>query len=323
MTTAGTLPIPPNLSPATCGPASQPDAASALTTMSAVRILQVAHTPDPDDAFAWFALAERRLGLKKFQLEITTPHIDLINERCIHEGFYDVAAISSAAYPFMQENYRILSAGASVGRGYGPAFVTSKSTLGGMTASEVIKREIFKDWTIAIPGEHTTAAALIKMFYPAAEYVCRPCDLIPAEVASGQFHAGVLIHEDLMNWSRMGLVKIDCMGDRWARETGLPIPVGLNVIHRRHSLDDAREINQLIRWSMEQALNKNQQATEYAYQFSNDPKSGEVDEYIHRFANEDTLALTEVCLDALRRFWKKTCELGISPEVSGFEVVVD
>ena len=317
------LPIPPNLSPATCGSASQPDAASALFTQSAETILQVAHTPDPDDAFAWFALAERRLGLQKFQLEITTPHIDLINERCIHEGFYDVAAISSAAYPFMLENYRILSAGASVGRGYGPAFVTSKSALGGLAATEAIERGIYKDWTIAIPGEHTTAAALIKMFYPAAEYVCRPCDLIPAEVASGQFHAGVLIHEDLMNWSRMGLVKMDCMGDRWARETGLPIPVGLNVIHRRHSLEDAREINQLIRWSMEQALSKNQQATEYAYQFSNDPKSGDVDEYIHRFANEDTVALADDCLDALRLFWKKTCEMGICPEVSGFGLVTD
>lgn len=232
MTNAGVLPIPPNLNPTSCDSAShpeEPEVSSALTTQSALRILQVAHTPDPDDAFAWFALAEKRLGLQKFQLEITTPHIDLINERCIHEDFYDVAAISLAAYPFMQENYRILSAGASVGRGYGPGFMTSKSALVGMTASEAIEKGIFKNWTIAISGEHTTAAALIK----------------------------------------------------------------------------------------------NQQATEYAYQFSNDPKSEEVDEYIHRFANEDTLELPDDYLDAPRLFWKKTCELGNYPEVSGFAVVTD
>lgn len=288
-----------------------------------IKTLNVAHTPDPDDAFAWYALAENPDVLSGIQLNISTPHIDNINESCIRDAAYDIAAISSAAFPFMQDQFWILSAGASVGRGYGPAFVANQQSLGNKSAEFCINNANYKNWTIAIPGEHTTAAALLKLFYPGATYVTESCDRIPYEVAAGKYNAGVLIHENLMNWEANGLVRIECLGSKWEKVTNLPIPVGLNVVHHRIGESLARRVNTGIRWSMQRALEQTTTATDYAYHFSTSPDSGNVEEYIHRFANADTLSLPDDCIEALNLFWKMTFDAGITPKMNDLQIICD
>lgn len=264
--------------------------------------LDIAFTPDPDDAFAWWAILTGRLQLPGFQFSARPMHIHDINRMCRREEL-PIGATSSAAWPTMHRNYRILSAGASVGRGYGPALVAHEKVA-----------SLKPGMRVGIPGNQTTGAMLLRLFYPGMDTVELPFDEIAAAVLRKELDAGVLIHEELLNWSHAGLHRVACLGAQWKEKTGLPIPVGLVVMHRRFGDACIRQFSALVRESLIVARNCCDEARKWAMQFSREAESGIADQFISMFANEDTLRLDLDCIRALNLLYELAFERGLIQE---------
>lgn len=268
------------------------------------RTLRACHTPDPDDAFAWWAIATGRLALPGTRIEVDARPIQQINEACL-AGELDIAAISSAAYPLLAERYAILDSGASVGRGYGPALATRDlAALGDVRSA-----------TIAVPGDLTTGALLLRLFFPGVRTVAMPFDAIAPALLAGEVQAGVLIHEELLNWEARGLRRLLCLGAEWQRRTGLPIPVGLNVIRRDLGRAAMAAVSRLVRRSMEEADRRPEEAMAHAMRHSREARRGIGARFVRMFANADTLHLDTDCLRALRLLFEMAHGAGLLPRV--------
>ena len=291
-------------------PAASPEITGLRIASQAQHIIRAAFTPDPDDAFAWWAIATDRVRVANCTFQLSPRHIHEINQACIQEEL-DIGAISSAAWPLLYKNYKILSAGASVGRGYGPALVTKSSDQLKLGAGAIV----------AIPGAQTTGALLLRLFFPGVRTVELPFDQIAAAVHRGDADAGVLIHEELLNWRATGLHRLACLGERWMQETGMPIPVGLNVIHRRLGDDLIARISAAIRESMIRANQDCVEARAWAMRYSRQAQAGIADEFIRMFANDDTLQLGDDCLAALRKLYAMAYERGLIPSIPPVETV--
>jgi len=275
------------------------------------QILRVAFTPDPDDAFAWWAIAERKLSIEGVLLQVETRHIQAINEGCIG-GYWDIGAVSSAVWPLIADQYWILSSGASVGRGYGPALAA---------LPEFNLAEIASGALVAVPGELTTGCMLLRLFHPGVKTVALPFDQIARAILNGDVAAGVLIHEELLNWRAAGLVRVECLGERWQRETGLPIPVGLNVIHRRLGTRLAEKISALVCESMHCANQHSDEASAWALKYSRQAEAGIGEHFIRMFANADTLCLGEDCRRALDILYRRALEHGLIRALPAIEII--
>lgn len=263
-------------------------------------VLRAVFTPDPDDAYAWWALATGRLKLGGRKVEYFTAHIQDINVAC-RSGLYDIAAISSAAYPDLNSDYAILSAGASVGRCYGPALAARNLEL------DDLQRKI----TVGIPGEQTTGALLLRLFFPNVKTVAMRFDVVAPAILEGRVDAGVLIHEELLNWRSAGLRRLVCLGEKWFDETGMPIPVGLNIVHRRLGANLIGEISNAVRESMRIADINEIEATIWAMKYSREAEPHIGGRFIKMFANQDTYSLNQECLDALRLLYRKAYNRGL------------
>jgi len=264
--------------------------------------LDIAFTPDPDDAFAWWAILTNRLRMPGFQFNARPMHIHDINRMCRREEL-PIGATSSAAWPTMHRNYRILSAGASVGRGYGPALVTHERL-----------DTLVPGTRVGIPGNQTTGAMLLRLFYPGVDTVELPFDEIAAAVLRKELDAGVLIHEELLNWKHAGLHRVACLGAKWMEKTGLPIPVGLVVMHRRYGDECISQFSALVRESLIVARKFSEEARTWAMQFSREAESGIADQFITMFANDDTLSLDVDCVRALNLLYEMAFERGLITE---------
>lgn len=276
----------------------------------APRTLRAAFTPDPDDAYAWWALATGRVRIGDWHVETSTAHIQDINEACLR-GEYDIGAISSAAYPALSKNYVILSSGASVGRGYGPALATKNLQPADLNHGVVV----------AIPGEMTTGALLLRLFFPNVKTVAMRFDEIAPAIIEGHADAGVLIHEELLNWSAAGLRRLVCLGKKWTEETGLPIPVGLNVVHRRLGSASIGRISAAIRQSMVEADANEREATAWAMKYSREAEPNIGSRFMKMFANTDTLRLDDECLAAMRLLFEMGYKRGLLGCVPTVETV--
>lgn len=268
-----------------------------------VKALAVAHTPDPDDAFAWWAIASGRLRLPDYRFRVDARPIQQINEACLCSGAYEVAAISSAAWPALSRDYAILSSGASVGRHYGPALVTRGCLTIGQLAGK----------TVAIPGEATTGALLLRLFFPDVRTIELPFDRVGEAIARGEVDAGVMIHEELLNYEYQGLTKLACLGKMWCEATDLPIPVGLNVIRRDLGEALMLEVAHLVQESMVLAQMNREEATRWAMGYSIERASGIGEKFLKMFANQDTLLLAPQCRMALRELYRRAFAAGLIP----------
>lgn len=266
--------------------------------------LRVAYTSDPDDAFAWWAIIQGKVNLGDYIVDNYAWHIQKINEFC-EKGFFDVAAVSSAAWPYLEKDYFLLSVGASVGRGYGPVLASAK-----IQNSEDLAGKV-----VAIPGGKTTGGLLLKLFYPEVKTVCLPFDQIAQAILDGGVDAGVLIHEELLNWGHKGLQTVQCLGAKWQEETGLPIPVGVNIVHRRLHEFMARSIASAIRESLIYAKKYQEEAFRWALGYSCQEKPGIASTFIDMFANEDTLGLDSDCIEALRLLYDMSYKKGLIPSL--------
>src|SRR5437879_9606501 len=194
---------------------------SSSSVSTAVREISIAHSPDSDDAFMFYALATNKVRVPGLKFSHTLTDIESLNRKAI-EGFYDVSAISLHAYPYVQDKYALMPCGGSVGEQYGPMVISPR----------MVGLEELKTMKVAVPGTMTTAYLALKLFAPKIETAVVPFDRIIPEVVAGKYEAGLIIHEGQLTYERSGLKRIMDLGKWWHGLTGLPLPLGGNAIRR-------------------------------------------------------------------------------------------
>jgi 1,4-dihydroxy-6-naphthoate synthase len=258
-----------------------------------MREIVIGCTPDPDDAFAWHAIATGRVPPPPgVALEVRFAPIAELNDRTA-AGDLDIAAISSVFYPRISRDYAILRPGASVGRGYGPRLAARTP----MTLRDLDGKRV------GVPGTTSTGTALLRLFAPGATTLPLPFEEIAPGVVAGELDAGVLIHEELMSCGDHRLASVACLGDLWTRRTGLPLPVGLNVVRRGLGPCLCAELARCVRDSILHALSHREEALEWALRFSRARRPGVAERFIDMFANEDTVSLPPDCVSGLERLY--------------------
>src|SRR5262245_65101601 len=255
-------------------------------------LIRLGHSPDADDAFMFWALAEKRIDTRGFEFEHVLQDIQTLNEWAL-EGRLEVTAISLHAYPFVQGRCALLPHGAGLGSGYGPVVVAGRA----MTKDELRGVEI------AIPGTMTTAFLVLRMYIGDFSYRVVPFDEILDEVKSGAAEAGLLIHEGQLTYEAEGLRKVVDLGEWWLLETGLPLPLGVNVVRRdvprRHELSD------VLLASINAGLQHKEEATRYALGFARDLDVDDATTFIDMYVNELTCDYGDEGRKAVEEFLKR------------------
>jgi 1,4-dihydroxy-6-naphthoate synthase len=273
-------------------------------TAPAIRTITVAHSPDSDDAFMFYGLATHKILVPGLRFAHTLSDIQTLNRQAIEgKGTYDVSAISFHAYPYVQDNYVLLSCGGSVGEGYGPMLVSSRA----YSADEV------KKMTIAVPGKLTTAYLALQLFAPGIDTETVPFDRIMAGVREGQYQAGLIIHEGQLTYERSGLYRIVDLGKWWLDVTGLALPLGGNVIRRQLGPELISSVSRALRSSIQHAFEHREEALRYALQFAPDLDAELGDRFVGMYVNERTLDYGADGKEAIRRLLDMGHRAGIIP----------
>ncbi len=273
--------------------------------------IRFAYTPDPDDAFHHYALENKKIAWPDgLNLEFHKGHLDELNDLAIHSQI-DVCAISSISYPKMDRNYIVMASGASVGRGYGPALACRGDR-------ELVDLSGKK---VGIPGSTTTGNFLLHFFYKGFSTVPLPFDEIEDAIASGKVDAGVLIHEELLNYPEKNLRRICCLGGRWYEATGLPFPVGMIVARRSLGMKQLVMIENLLFESMQYALDHPDEAMEFASQFGRGVDSKVRPEFVSKFANQDTLCMPEDVRLGMNELFSRAYEIGFIDHIPAQDIV--
>ena len=262
-------------------------------------LIRLGHSPDPDDAFMFWALAEDRVDTRGFEFEHVLRDIQTLNEWAL-EGRLEVTAISLHAYPFVQERYALLPHGASMGSGYGPIVVSREP----MTEDELRGVEI------AIPGKMTTAFLVLRMVLGDFRYRVVPFDQILDVVKSRKCDAGLLIHEGQLTYESEGLKKVVDLGEWWLLETGLPLPLGANVARRDLGEERLRDLSAVLAESIAAGLANRKEAMQYALQFGRGLDSELGDRFVGMYVNELTLDYGEEGREAVRELLRRGEAIG-------------
>jgi 1,4-dihydroxy-6-naphthoate synthase len=247
-------------------------------TSTKVKQIRVAHSPDSDDAFMFYGLATNKVRVPGLKFEHTLCDIETLNRKAM-EGVYDVTAISFHAYPYIQDKYALMTCGGSVGDGYGPMIVSSRS----LSITEI------KDIKIAVPGTLTTAYLALNLFAPGIQTEVVPFDQIIPQVLAGKFEAGLIIHEGQLTYSKSGLHRVVDLGKWWRDMTGLPLPLGGNAIRRELGAEVIHDVSVALKNSIQYALDHRDEALEYAMQFARDLDTASADKFVGMYVNERTV----------------------------------
>lgn len=276
-----------------------------------MKTLSIGHSPDADDAFMFYGLASGRVKVDGYAVDHVLEDIESLNRRA-RAAELDVTAISAAAYPTVAALYRIMSCGASVGRRYGPIVLAreplSMAQLGGRR--------------VAVPGEHTTAYLLFRLYMTAPfEPVIMDFEAIMGAVASGRVDAGVVIHEGQLTWPESGLHKLADLGDLWMNDTGLPIPLGLDVIRR--GLGDAtmNAVARGLKESIVLARTHEEDAVDYAMRFGRGVDRETCRQFVRMYVNEDTVDMGDDGRRALETLYTRAVALGILKRAPDLDIL--
>ena len=274
-------------------------------------LVRLGHSPDPDDAFMFWGLASGAIDPRGFEFEHVLQDIQTLNEWAL-EGRLEVTAISLHAYPFVQDRYVILPHGASMGSGYGPIVV----------ARGELSVEDLRDVEIAVPGRMTTAYLALELFLGSA-YRHRevPFDEILDEVASGRAEAGLLIHEGQLTYAASGLRKVVDLGEWWLEETGLPLPLGINVARRDLGEDVLRELSDVLAQSISAGLESREEALAYAMRFGRGLDEALADQFVGMYVNERTREYGDEGRRAVEELLRRGEEIGAFTEPVRVEFV--
>jgi 1,4-dihydroxy-6-naphthoate synthase len=272
--------------------------------------IRVAHSPDSDDAFMFYALANDRLNTGNLRFEHELSDIESLNRRAL-KGELEVSAVSIHAYAYLTARYALLASGSSMGDRYGPRLV----------AREAFAREDIKGKKVAIPGEWTTAFLALKLYEPEVEHVVVPFDEIMEYVARGGADVGLLIHEGQLTHESEGFSLIEDLGEWWYSETGLPLPLGGNVVRRDLGEETIREVARLIKASIQYALDHREEALAYALDYARDLPREQADRFVSMYVNEWTVDYGETGRKAVRTLLSQGYEAGIIPHKVEVEFV--
>jgi 1,4-dihydroxy-6-naphthoate synthase len=281
-----------------------------MSTLAASPItaeLRLAHSPDSDDAFMFYALATGKVRLPGIKFTHILSDIETLNQAA-HQETYDITALSFYGYAFVVDKYVLLDCGASFGEGYGPMVVSSHP----------IRKTELAGRTVAVPGTLTTSYLALKLFEPNVEVVTMPFDEILGAVKAKEVEAGLLIHEGQLLFSEMGLHRVVDLGQWWKETTGLPLPLGANAIRRKLGLEIGLQVARVIRESVGYALEHREAALDYAMQFARDMDPMLADKFIGMYVNRWTLDYGEEGRRAVRELLARGAAVGLVP--SSFKV---
>jgi 1,4-dihydroxy-6-naphthoate synthase len=273
-----------------------------MSTITDTKTITVAHSPDSDDAFMFYALATNKLDTGNLNFTHVLKDIQTLNEEAFR-GTYDVTAISFHAYAYISDKYVLLPHGASIGDNYGPILVAKQQ----YTPDDIPKLKI------AVPGKLTSAFLALRLFNSDFEYEVVPFDKIIDVVQNGQCDAGLLIHEGQLFYKTLGLRKVLDLGEWWHERTDLPLPMGGNVIRRELGAETISQVSAALRESIAYSLSHRESALEYAMQFARDMDTRLADRFVGMWVNDLTLDYTERGREAVRRLLAEGFEKGIIP----------
>ena len=279
------------------------------------RTLTLGHSPDPDDAFMFYALAKDLIPTHGYKFQHILQDIQTLNERATR-GELDISAISIHAYAYVSEHYALLPSGASMGDGYGPMLV----------AKHKLSKEQVLPCRIAVPGTMTSAFLALQLWLgkPAREfnYVVVPFDEIFKAVRSGMADVGLIIHEGQLTYKNEGLELCEDLGVWWGRENnGLPLPLGGNVIHKRFEISARKIISDILTASIRFSLEHRGEAVSHALQFARDMGRDLADEFVGMYVNHWTLDYGEKGRASIRLFLGRAHKEGIIPMQPDLEFV--
>jgi 1,4-dihydroxy-6-naphthoate synthase len=263
--------------------------------------VRVGHSPDPDDAFMYWALTTDRVDTRGFRFEQVLADIQTLNHWA-RAARLEVTAISLAAYPFVQEDYALLPHGASIGSGYGPVVV----------ARERLSLDDLGTIEMVVPGAMTTAFLVMRMVLGDFAYRELAFEQIPDEVASGRADAGLLIHEGQLTFSEHGLVQVLDLGEWWLLETGLPLPLGVNVARR--DVERPHDLSAVLRDAIACSLDHRAEALEYALQFGRGIDAAVADRFVSMYVNELTQDYGDEGRSAVAELLSRGQALGAFPD---------
>jgi 1,4-dihydroxy-6-naphthoate synthase len=271
------------------------------------QLLTLGHSPDPDDAFMFYALAKELIPTQGFRFQHILQDIQTLNERATR-GELDITAISIHAYAYVCEQYALLPSGASMGDGYGPMLVAKRK----FSRDEILSRRI------AVPGTMTSAFLALQLWLgkPAKEfdYLVVPFDQIFHAVRAGRADVGLIIHEGQLTYQNEGLVVCEDLGVWWGRENqGLPLPLGGNVIHKRFAPAVRKTISDILTGSIQYSLDHRPEAVQHALQFARDMGRDLADKFVGMYVNHWTLDYGERGRESIRRFLGQAFECGLIP----------
>lgn len=270
--------------------------------------IRVAHSPDSDDAFMFYALATHKVRVPGMSFQHVLCDIETLNQAARNE-IYDVTALSFHAYGFVKDKYVLLDCGASFGEGYGPIVV----------ASQALKPAQLKGRRIGIPGPLTTAFLAMQLYEPEFTPVQMAFDKILDAVKQGIVDAGLLIHEGQLMYSQMGFHKVVDLGQWWLEQTGLPLPLGGNGVRKALGQETGRIIARAIRDSVQYALEHREEALNYAMQFARDMDPDLADKFVGMYVNKWTLGYGERGRAAIRELLDRGARAGVMPKVGAIE----
>jgi 1,4-dihydroxy-6-naphthoate synthase len=277
--------------------------------------LTLGHSPDPDDAFMFYGLAKDLIATPGLRFEHILQDIQTLNERATR-GELDISAISIHAYAHVSATYALLPSGASMGDGYGPMLV----------AKRPFTREEIAGKRVAVPGRMTSAFLAFQLWLgrPAGglDIVVVPFDEIFAAVKSGAADVGLIIHEGQLTYRNEGLALCEDLGVWWGRENGgLPLPLGGNVIHKRHAPALRKRVSDLLTASIRFSLDHRPAAVAHALRWARDMGVDLADQFVGMYVNHWTLDYGEKGRESIRRFLARGQQLGVIPQAPPLEFV--
>lgn len=272
--------------------------------------IRLGHSPDPDDAFMFYGLANGKIDTGDYQIEHVLQDIQTLNERATR-GELEITAMSLHAYAYVCNRYILTSCGGSFGRNYGPMIVAKRAFDPSELASKIL----------AVPGEMTTAFLALRLICPKPNYRVMPFDQIISAVQSGQVDAGLIIHEGQLTYARAGLQCVLELGQWWQQLTNLPMPLGVNGIRRDLGMGVCKELSEILLSSIRYSLDNRQQAVRHALQYARDMEESLADRFVGMYVNDLTLNLGPTGQQGVQEMLRRGYQAGVIPNALPVEFV--
>ena len=283
------------------------------STRHTSEVFTLGHSPDPDDAFMFYAMAQNKIDLRGYRFEHRLEDIQTLNERAVR-GELHISAISIHAYAYVANKYALLPCGASMGDGYGPIVVRKRrngeaakrrnqgAAVSSPPTTDSAAREFLAGKKVAVPGKMTSAFLALQLFLGEFDYVVVPFDQIFDALHSGQADLGLIIHEGQLTYAKSGFQKIVDVGNWWKAQTGLPLPLGGNVVRKDIPKPVRHDLSEIIRESIDYGLAHRAEAVRHSLAFARDMDAKLAGKFIGMYVNEFTRDYGEVGRGAIRRF---------------------